>query len=64
MIYILTIVLFFSNHEPVVAGKVFPDIKSCQIMEGNALTAAQADPDVKGFLVVSECAKVDPTASG
>lgn len=59
MIYILTIVLFFSNHEPVVAAKAFPDITACEITEGDALTAAQADPVVKGWHVVSECVKVD-----
>jgi hypothetical protein len=54
-IFVLTILIFMSNHEPAMAAKAFGSRSECEITEGSALTAAQADPMVTGWKIIDEC---------
>lgn len=65
MIFVLTIVMFFSAKQPIALSQAFPDITACQIMEGDTLTAAYADEDAKvlGFVIVNDCQTIGEKAT-
>lgn len=55
MNYVLVFLIFLANGSPVVASKAFTDRTACEMTEGSALTAAFADDNVTGWLIVDEC---------
>lgn len=55
---VLTILLFIANHEPQPVVADFGDYTSCEIAEGEALTAALHDSKILGVIVVDECRDV------
>ena len=55
MTWVLTILFFLANGSPVVAAKAFPSVSECEKIEGEALTSANADDGVTGWLIVDEC---------
>ena len=55
MIYVLTILIFLANNSPVIAAKPFSNLNECEKTEGSALTSANADDGVTGWLIIDEC---------
>lgn len=57
--YVLLIIVFMhgSGPQPLLAG--FGDATTCQISEGDVLTAASKNTDVDGVVVVDECKLID-----
>lgn len=55
---VLTILLFIANAEPQSLTADFGDRQSCEIAEGEALTAALHNDKILGWVIVDECRDV------
>ena len=63
MNFVLVFLIFLMNGSPVIASKNFTSVSECQKTEGDALTAADADDAVTGWIVVDECKPVGDKAT-
>jgi len=61
--YVLVFLIFLAHGEPLVAAKSFTSLRDCQVTEGVALTGANADDSVTGWLIIDECRPVGEKAT-